>query len=273
MPELPEVETVCRGLREILPPGAQLSSLERSSYKLRFRFPARVEERLKGQQLQSIQRRAKYILFKFDREVLINHLGMTGSWRPKATGELTGHEHVALQFSQQLRLVYNDPRRFGYFDLVANKDLATCRWFKALGPEPLDATQFDPDYLKRRAKSSGGSIKTFLMNQKIVVGVGNIYASESLHRAGVRPTRSPRSLTLKECERLVVAIQDILQQAIQAGGTTIRDFVSAGGDLGAYSTSLTVYGRPGQPCLTCAKPIQSYRLGGRATFSCAFCQH
>lgn len=275
MPELPEVETVRRGLSRLISDDAELVGLKRSPQKLRFRFPARLVERLQGQRLRSLERRAKYLLFQFERHTLLQHLGMTGSWRvrPSVGQSLELHEHVALSLEGMPALVYHDPRRFGYFDLIEREQLAGCRWLHHLGPEPLVAADFNTQYLYDISRGrGGGSVKTFLMDQKTVVGVGNIYASEALFLAGISPERPPGRLSRRECEVLVESIRQVLTQAIEKGGTTIRDFVSTGGELGSYAGSLLVYGRNGLPCGRCGAKIETQRQAGRATYSCPKCQ-
>lgn len=272
MPELPEVETVRQGLSAQLAPRARFEGVVRSAHKLRFRFPSKLKQRLSGQQLLSIERRAKYLLFLFEQDVLINHLGMTGSWRKIDSLSLQNHDHVILQFENNQNLVYRDPRRFGYFDISTKEGLFSTRWFEHLGPEPLESEHFTARYLFEASRRRTGPIKTFIMNQEIVVGVGNIYASEALFMAKIHPLRPASSLSLQDCKSLVQAIRKILHRAIKEGGTTIRDFVALGGELGAYSQSLSVYGRAGAACPICYHPIQSLRLAGRSTFSCLKCQ-
>lgn len=272
MPELPEVETVKQGLSAQLSARARFKGVIRSEYKLRFKFPAKLEQRLRDQALLSIERRAKYLLFCFEQDVLINHLGMTGSWRKLDSLYLENHDHVILQFEHNQNLVYRDPRRFGYFDVSKKEKVFSTRWFVQLGPEPLDTERFTAKYLFDISRRRKGPIKTFIMNQKVVVGVGNIYASEALFLAKINPLRPAESLSLRECEGLVRAIQKILLHAIKEGGTTIRDFVALGGELGAYSQSLSVYGRAGKACTVCGRPIHILRLAGRSTFGCLKCQ-
>lgn len=272
MPELPEVETVRRGLSQQLSRQPRLLELKRSSKKLRFEFPASVFKQLKGRPLQSVERRAKYLLFDFGDKILINHLGMTGSWRPVKTPKLELHDHVILRFENGLNLVFRDPRRFGYFDLLDKDGWDQSGWFRHLGPEPLDSKAFSPEYLFAASRSKKAPIKNLIMDQKVVVGVGNIYASEALFLAGIQPLRPAGRLSLEDCRKLVAAIQKVLKASIKRGGTTIRDFVSSKGDLGYFVQSLKVYDRSGENCKRCRTPISVTRLAGRSTYWCPECQ-
>lgn len=278
MPELPEVESVRRALNKILSSEPKFVSLDRSTLKLRFRFPAKLAEKLRGQRLTTVERRAKYLLFRFGEFTLINHLGMTGSWRPEepVTRGLQLHEHVRLVFEstqgRSLSIVYHDPRRFGYFDLIETDRVQASRWFHHLGPEPLDLKTFTSEYFYELSRRSAAPLKTFLMNQAVVVGVGNIYASEALFIAGVDPRRKPKSLTNTESEKIVEAVREVLRAAIQGGGTTIRDFVGVDGKQGGYGQALRVYGRAGEKCPRCGSPLMQFKQAGRSTYICADCQ-
>jgi formamidopyrimidine-DNA glycosylase len=279
MPELPEVESVRRALNsKLIDAGqeAKFVSLDRSGLKLRFRFPPKFAERLRGRRLETIERRAKYLLFRFGSLTMINHLGMTGSWRPhESRDRLLLHEHVRISFEsdgQIISMVYRDPRRFGYFDLLETSAVNSSRWFKHLGPEPLESQAFSAEYLFGLSRRSSAPLKTFLMNQSVVVGVGNIYASEALFIAGIDPRRTPKSLTKKDSERIVEAIREVLSAAIVEGGTTIRDFVGVAGERGGYGQALLVYGRAGESCRRCGGVLVQFKQAGRSTYVCTNCQ-
>jgi formamidopyrimidine-DNA glycosylase len=278
MPELPEVETVRRALNERIGSGLFFAGVERSSFKLRFKFPNKLADKLKGLKLSGVERRAKYLLFQFGEITLLNHLGMTGSWRPVfgETSKLQLHEHVRLKFvgddRKPFSLTYHDPRRFGYFDLLATGALPQSRWLSHLGPEPLDERMFTESYLFEQSRRSSTTLKSFIMNQETVVGMGNIYASESLFISGLDPRRKPSSLTQKDCGKLVLAIREVLHQAINGGGTTIRDFVSLGGEPGGFGQALRVYGRNGEKCSRCGNDLKQIRQVGRSTYFCSRCQ-
>lgn len=274
MPELPEVETVRRGLNlHLHEKDYRLQGLRRSRKELRFAFPSRVLSQLKGQSLQTVERRAKYLLFDFGDKILLNHLGMTGSWRLSNQAKLELHDHVILSFEKDVHFIFKDPRRFGYFDLLKKSDWEHSRWFSHLGPEPLEKLVFSPEYLFQKTRKKTAPIKNFIMDQKVVVGVGNIYASEALFHSNIRPTRKAMSLTRKDCDLLVRSIQKILRKSIDSGGSTIRDFIGADGSAGYFAQTLKVYGRAGELCMTCKSPISQKRLGGRSTFWCPECQN
>lgn len=275
MPELPEVETVRRGLNLQLQHQPKLLDLKRSRKALRFSFPKNALSQLKEKKLLRIDRRAKYLLFDFGDKILLNHLGMTGSWRslkrlPLKPSEWALHDHVILRFEDNLNFIFKDPRRFGYFDLIDKKEWEKSKWFSHLGPEPFE--EFTGEYLFLKTRNKSAPIKNFIMDQKVVVGVGNIYASEALFHAGIQPTKKASRLTRKDCERLVQCIQKVLLKSIRAGGSTIRDFIGADGNSGYFAQTLKVYGRQGELCRTCKSPIQQVRLAGRSTFWCAECQ-
>ena len=272
MPELPEVETVCRGLKEVLfEKKAKSIEVERSqvlSPKLRSEIPKKLG-RLKGHQLLKLERRAKYLLFYFEKGLLLNHLGMTGSWRVDDDVDRDHHDHFSLRFTNGLQIVYRDPRRFGVLDwLPMNHN--DQRLFR-LGPEPLESS-FSAAYLYEKLRGKKLAVKAAIMDQAIVVGVGNIYASEALFRVGVRPGRSAGRVSLSECERLVEEIRIVLEEAIQAGGSTISDFRQAGGSEGYFQHRFKVYGRAGEECMVCGVPIKQKVIGQRSSFYCPVCQ-
>jgi formamidopyrimidine-DNA glycosylase len=275
MPELPEVETVRRGLEPAIT-GQRLSAVEFRRGDLRWPIPTAAIEALVGRRCLGVARRSKYLLLTFDstpRRVLLVHLGMSGRLfldpaRPMP--EWRKHEHWRMRFGSTL-LRYVDPRRFGALDLIAEADLARHPLLANLGPEPLSA-DFHGAYLFERTRARKAAIKVLLMDASVVVGVGNIYASESCFRARVRPSRAAGRLTRAQCDRLVDAIQTTLRAAIDAGGTTLRDYVGVDEGSGWFQLELFVYGRDGEPCRVCGTPIQRRVLGQRATYHCPKCQ-
>ena len=268
MPELPEVETARRGLAPHLL-GKRVTGVLVRQPKLRWPVPDCLGQRLTGSLVKSIERRGKYLLLGTARGRLMLHLGMSGSLRilPAAKAALP-HDHVILAFgSQSLR--FNDPRRFGSVHWLEGQ--ASHRLLDGLGPEPL-GEGFNGSYLHARSRGRAVAIKQFIMNARLVVGVGNIYASEALFLAGIRPTRPAGSLSKARCQKLAEAITQVLQQAIAAGGTTLRDFVREDGAPGYFAQSLAVYGRAGQPCLSCRRPLAEIRQSARSTVFCRHCQ-
>lgn len=275
MPELPEVETVCRGLSRALT-GATIIACEQRRADLRAPMPARLPQRLKGQKVAAIDRRAKYIQIHLEGGlVLLLHLGMSGRMvigtRDAAPQK---HDHLIFHFDNGVTVRFNDPRRFGLCDLVTEKDLATHTWFAHLGIEPLTPT-LTAAWLREAIKGRSTSIKTFLLDQRHIVGVGNIYASEALHHARIRPTRKAGSLKSEECARLMPAIRQVLRAAIAAGGSSLRDYRQADGELGYFQHQFAVYDREGQPCPGCTCDvkrtggIRRIVQGGRSSFYCA----
>lgn len=292
MPELPEVETVRRGLEPALL-GRRINRLEARRADLRFPLPDRFAERLKGQTVTALHRRAKYIIAGLSGgEELIMHLGMTGRFTIERNGiaDRPGdyvyetasdpkHDHVVLHLQGGARIVYNDPRRFGFMLLMAADERPNHPMFRALGAEPL-GNALTAAYLAARAQNKKVNLKAFLMDQRIVAGLGNIYVSEALHRAGLAPTRRAKTLCdskgrpTDRAERLVVAIKRVLEQAIDAGGSTLRDYRHADGSSGAFQDAFTVYDRAGLLCVTadCGGEIKRTVHSGRATFYCPRCQ-
>lgn len=273
MPELPEVEAVKRGLEKLIPIGAVVSAVDLRSRKIRFDVPKDFKKKLMNAVFRKITRRAKYLLFDFGDVTFISHLGMTGSWRSidrrdKGQDERQ-HDHLYLEFENGLRLAFNDPRRFGIIDL--EKDIANSRWLKHLGLEPFDAT-FAAELFKVKAKNKTSSIKAFLMNQKNVVGIGNIYASEALFLAGVKPQRKAGRVTFSEWQKLIVAIRGVLNRAIEAGGTTLQDYRLISGEAGTFQNRLSVYDRKDLPCIKCSAPIKQTVIARRSTYWCLKCQ-
>nr|BFD59796.1 bifunctional DNA-formamidopyrimidine glycosylase/DNA-(apurinic or apyrimidinic site) lyase [Bdellovibrio sp. CKG001]BFD63213.1 bifunctional DNA-formamidopyrimidine glycosylase/DNA-(apurinic or apyrimidinic site) lyase [Bdellovibrio sp. HM001] len=269
MPELPEVEVVRRGLESILKEQPILEKVELKRPDLREPIPAKKISTLVGEPLTSVERRAKYLLLWTPKGAMLSHLGMTGTWRVANPGDERLHDHIYLHFSGGLRLAYRDPRRFGCFDFVQNP-LEHPKLVN-LGPEPLDK-KFTGAVLWESLRGKDVALKVALMDQKVVVGVGNIYASEALFAAGIKPTLAAKKLSLEKASALVGEIKKILSQSIKAGGSSISDFAQATGESGYFQTTFRVYGRDGEPCVTCGQQVKSKILGGRNTFWCSRCQ-
>ena len=269
MPELPEVETARAGLEPLLR-GRTVVGVEVREARLRQPVSTRLAATLIGQRLQRVERRAKYLLFRFPAGTLVGHLGMSGSLRvvPRGTPPRK-HDHVDLDFGRTRVLRYHDPRRFGLLLWQAGR--APHPLLAGLGPEPLGA-DFDGAVLHERARGRRLAVKPFLMDARVVVGVGNIYASEALFRAAIRPGRAAGRLTRPDCDRLAAAIRTVLAHAVQRGGTTLRDFVGGDGEPGYFAQELAVYGRAGEPCRDCLAPIRMRVLGQRSTYWCPRCQ-
>ncbi len=268
MPELPEIETSRRGIEPHLVGYCIVKAVVRQP-KLRWPVSAQILS-LKDRQVLSVQRRAKYLLIELDGGWIIGHLGMSGSVRvlpePIAPGK---HDHVDFVLSNGKVLRYTDPRRFGAW-LWAD-DLSDCGVLKHLGPEPL-SDEFDGEYLFKKSRAKKTQVKPWLMDNKLVVGVGNIYASESLFESRILPTRPAGSLTEAECGILVAEIKRVLSRSIEQGGTTLKDFLQADGKPGYFAQELQVYGRVGEPCRVCGTAIESEKLGQRSSFFCRRCQ-
>jgi formamidopyrimidine-DNA glycosylase len=268
MPELPEVETTVRGLARVLD-GRRIARVEARRPDLRRALPQDLGQRLTGARVIGLRRRAKYGLIDTDRDdTLVFHLGMSGKWRIDPS-EQEKHDHFIIETEEGRRLVLNDARRFGSLDLVRTDELESWPPFKALGPEPLDLDAID---LKKRLAGRSSAIKLLLLDQRIVAGLGNIYVCEALYRAGISPKRAGGSVSLERLQRLIPAIHDVLDEAIAAGGSTLRDFASPGGELGYFSKSFAVYDREGLSC-ACGGTVKRIVQGGRSTFYCPKCQH
>ncbi|MBI1216115.1 MAG: bifunctional DNA-formamidopyrimidine glycosylase/DNA-(apurinic or apyrimidinic site) lyase [Alphaproteobacteria bacterium] len=275
MPELPEVETVCRGLEKALA-GQKIAEVRLNRKGLRIPFPAGLK-RLGGAKILSVGRRAKYILMPLDTgQTVILHLGMSGRMVITPEGAHYApekHDHMLLRMKNGTQVTFNDPRRFGLVDITPTNDVEKHRLFSHLGPEPLEKA-FDADFLAEKLKGRKTDIKIAIMDQKIVVGVGNIYASEALFRAGIDPRRKAGALKRPEVEKLVAAIRAVLKAAIKAGGSSLRDYVQTDGELGYFQHRWAVYGKEGKPCKGCtcdaAKTGGIHRIvqGARATFFC-----
>lgn len=274
MPELPEVEVTRRGLVPLL--NQTVKNVVIRNAGMRWPIPAHLPQTLHNQKLLGLRRRAKYILADFENGTLLLHLGMSGrlclldrNYPPEK------HDHFDIQFhgaegkaGQVLRL--RDPRRFGAV-LWAGVKPDEHPLLSVLGPEPLE-DGFNAKYLHAALRTRSAAIKVAIMDSHLVVGVGNIYASESLFRARIHPETPAKQLTLKQCEKLVAEIKATLNDALKAGGSSLRDFFGADGNPGYFQQEYFVYGRTGEPCKVCGKPIQCIRLGQRSTFFCSYCQ-
>ncbi len=271
MPELPEVETIRRGIAPHLI-GRRVESVVVRQPRLRRPVPAELAEHLDGQPLQAVGRRGKYLLLHFPNGTLLIHLGMSGSLRVLPGASPAGrHDHLDLCFEGERRLRLHDPRRFGLVDWQA---LGTTHpWLARLGPEPLDA-DFHAQWLTQQAAGRRRPIKSLVMDSAVVVGVGNIYANEALWQAGIHPRRPAGDLAPPELVRLVEAIRQVLQAAIAQGGTTLRDFTRADGRPGYFAQSLAVYGRAGEPCNRpgCGGRIEQTVIAQRSSYYCPQCQ-
>ena len=301
MPELPEVETVCRGLRAHII-GRRIVRAELRRPDLRFPFPHGLQEGLEGSTIKNITRRAKYILIELgnhqdgdkDDQFWLTHLGMTGRFTiyPTQSDKLvqgeTGetarfyhmtynqigvHDHLHLWFDDRTELVYTDPRRFGYMDLMASTDMDESKYLRALGPEPI-GNRFDANMLLEKLKNRRISIKSALLDQRVVAGLGNIYVCEALYRSGISPRRLACHVGPVRTARLISAIKNVLDEAITAGGSTLRDFAGAQGSAGYFQHNFDVYDREGEACLTsdCGGKVKRIVQSGRSSFYCSKCQ-
>ena len=288
MPELPEVETVRRGLAPAME-GARIRALRLRRADLRFPFPERFVKRLCGAQVVALDRRGKYLLAGLSTgETLIMHLGMTGRFTvtqanvaaaPGAfhheTASAEAHDHVVFEMDSSANraaiITYNDARRFGFMDLVATADLERCRHFDRMGPEPLSGA-FSAEAFDAALKPRSTPIKAALLDQRVVAGIGNIYACEALFRAGISPRRRASSVAGVRARRLRSAIIDVLEEAIAAGGSTLRDFAASDGSLGYFQHGFAVYDREGAACMRCGATVKRIEQSGRSTFFCSACQ-
>jgi formamidopyrimidine-DNA glycosylase len=269
MPELPEVETTRRGIAPYLV-GHRVESLKIRQPRLRWPIPMALRRSLPGQRIDAVDRRAKYLLVHTRAGSAVLHLGMSGSLRVLPPDTPFGaHDHVDWQLDSGRILRFTDPRRFGC--QLWQKPGAIHPLLAGLGLEPLDAT-FDGIYLWKKSRGRATAVKLFLMDQKVVVGVGNIYVAEALFAAGIRPGRAAGSISLARYERLAREIKRILAYAIMRGGTTLRDFLKPDGEPGYFEQELSVYGRGAEPCRVCGVPVRVQRLGQRSTFYCPRCQ-
>jgi len=270
MPELPEVETARRGITPHIQ-GENVTEVIIRHPTLRWPIPGELTHQLPGQPLQSIQRRAKYLLLNFPSGTLILHLGMSGSLRilPKESA-VEKHDHFDLVMANGLCLRLNDPRRFGAV-LWSDDAIHSHPLIKTLGPEPL-SDDFDGALLYQKSRKRNIAIKQFLMDNKVVVGVGNIYANESLFLCGIDPRRKAASINSVRYQRLATIVKQVLNEAIKQGGTTLKDFTQSDGKPGYFQQQLRVYGRAGEACPSCGKSIKQITQGQRSSFYCAHCQ-
>ena len=282
MPELPEVETVRRGLAPVME-GQRIARAEVNRPDLRWPFPDRMADRLTGALIERLRRRSKYILADLDTgETLLIHLGMSG--RMLISGAMLGafhhdhpapakHDHVVLHMGQGARITFNDARRFGAMDLMGTPDTDAHWLMRDLGPEPF-ANDFNEDYLVARLKGRNTPIKSALLDQRIVAGLGNIYVCEVLHRAGIHPARKAGRIAAARIAGLVPLIRQVLEEAIAAGGSSLRDYRQADGELGYFQHGFAVYGREGEPCVTpgCDGTVARIVQSGRSSFFCPRCQ-
>lgn len=266
MPELPEVETTKTSLQPLLE--QKVLNVEVRESRLRWPIPEDLAK-LKGQKLVGLTRRSKYILAQFERDQMLWHLGMSGSFRICETGsELRKHDHLILQF-EDVELRYHDPRRFGcilWLDADSQRKL-----LDPLGPEPL-SDAFDAEYLANKLKNKNTAIKVAIMDNHVVVGVGNIYATECLHLLGIHPAQAASSLKPAQISQLVKEIKRILTQAIELGGSTLKDYSNAMGENGYFQQTLLAYGRAGEMCVHCETLLENIKLGQRASVFCPQCQ-
>lgn len=270
MPELPEVETTKRGIIKHLKDRTLQKVIIRNN-RLRWPIPNKIKRVLPQQAIHRISRRSKYLLFETDIGHLLIHLGMSGRLHVlDNTVKAKKHDHVDFVFSNGQCLRYTDPRRFGCI-LWTEQDPRQHKLLQALGPEPLSKA-FHANYLFKKTRERNIPIKTLLMDSHIVVGIGNIYACESLFYANISPLRICKTLTEAECERLTKACKHILKKAIQAGGTSLKDFISADGKPGYFQRQLAVYGRNNLPCIKCKTAIEKVVIAGRSSFYCQHCQ-
>jgi formamidopyrimidine-DNA glycosylase len=286
MPELPEVETVRRGLAPVLE-GVRLSRVVARRPDLRFPLPDGFVQRLTGARIERLDRRAKYLLAALDRdETLVMHLGMTGRFeitgggRAQRPGDFAlaqppdpRHAHIVFETEAGVTVTFYDPRRFGYMDLIETAGLEQHPWFEGLGPEPLGCA-FDAAYLQRAFAGRRQSVKATLLDQRVVAGLGNIYVCEALFRSGIDPQKAAGAVSRRKLAVLVKTVKTVLLEAIEAGGSTLRDYASADGALGYFQHRFQVYGREGESCVSpgCRAVIERIVQGGRSTFFCKRCQ-
>ena len=270
MPELPEVETTVRGLSRVLK-GRQIRRVEARRADLRRAFPPDLGQRLTGATVTELGRRAKYGLVHTNRgDTMIFHLGMSGAWRVDPA-DIGKHDHLLLETDEGRKLHLRDPRRFGSVDLVPTNELEEWSAFKALGPEPLGGA-IDGKWLKRKFEGRTAAVKLLLLDQRVVAGLGNIYACEALYRAKIDPRKPAGKVSRAKLDALAEAIPDVLEEAIEAGGSSLKDFAAPDGELGYFSKRFDVYDREGEPCRSCKGKVRRIIQGGRSTFFCGACQ-
>jgi len=280
MPELPEVETVRRGLEPVIV-GRYFSKVELRRKDLRFPFPERFAERLMGSKIERLERRAKFLVATLSTsEILTMHLGMTGRFSIEnaqigdfehASGGNPKHDHVVFHFDDATKVTFNDPRRFGFMELLTASEAEEHPRFVALGPEPL-SNAFSEDYFYKKIKVKKSPIKSVLLDQRVVAGLGNIYVCEALFRAGIHPRRTGEKVKRKEAGLLAAHIRDVLKEAIEAGGSSISDFANTDGKLGYFQHNFAVYGKENSACSKCDSLIEKIAQSGRSSFFCSACQ-
>ncbi|QNL19814.1 bifunctional DNA-formamidopyrimidine glycosylase/DNA-(apurinic or apyrimidinic site) lyase [Hyphobacterium sp. CCMP332] len=286
MPELPEVETVRKGLAPVME-GRLIERAENRRPDLRFPFPDGFAERLTGIRVERLDRRAKYLLFRLESgETLLAHLGMSGRFTIQletqtekpgsfahAPGTSEKHDHVVFGMEGGASIVFNDPRRFGFMTLFPTDHEAAVPFLAGLGPEP-NSNEFSGPFLQARVKGKKAPLKAALLDQRVVAGLGNIYVCEALHRAGLSPRRMAGTLGPQRAERLALAVRQVIDEAIAAGGSSLKDFASADGELGYFQHTFRAYGQEGQVCVTagCGGVIERIVQSGRSTFFCPTCQ-
>lgn len=271
MPELPEVETTKQGIKPHLE-GQTIRAISVRNFRFRVPVPDDINELCAGKKIIAVTRRAKYILIQLSRGYLLIHLGMSGHLRIIPSGTLPEkHDHITLELANKQALRFSDPRRFGLF-IYVDENPHQHQLLAHLGPEPL-AAGFTGNYLYQRARNKNKPIKSFIMDNEIVVGVGNIYATESLFLAQLHPNKPAKEVSEEQCHRLVKHIKEVLEQAIESGGTTLRDFYAFDGKPGYFSILLQVYGRKNQPCLHCQQLIETLVIAGRSSAFCPACQN
>jgi formamidopyrimidine-DNA glycosylase len=269
MPELPEVETTRRGVAPHVV-GRTITRLVIYDGRLRWPVPATLQKQVRNHRIDAVDRRSKYLLFRLGGGSLLIHLGMTGSLRLFTQAPpRRPHDHIDIELDDGAILRYHDPRRFGAMLWVP--DEAKHPLLSRLGPEPFDEA-FTPAYLYAKTRGRRASMKVTLMDNHVVVGVGNIYANEALFRAGIRPSAAAGSVSRPRLARLVAAVREVLTEAIAKGGSTLRDFVNSSGEPGSFQLDYFVYQREGLPCRVCGTPIRASRLGQRSSFHCRRCQ-
>ncbi|MEL3889577.1 bifunctional DNA-formamidopyrimidine glycosylase/DNA-(apurinic or apyrimidinic site) lyase [Ferrovibrio sp. MS7] len=273
MPELPEVETTRRGLAMKLA-GHRIERIEARRPDLRFPLPKDFARRIQGRAVLALERRAKYILVQLEGGLTwLIHLGMSGRMvmRQGWPNDIGPHDHVIFATETGWAVTFNDARRFGMMDLIEARDLPSHKLLSNIGPEPLDDA-FTPAVLAAALKGKRTPMKAALLDQRVVAGLGNIYVSEALYRAGIHPERLAGSVAPKRLDRLVPAIKAVLLEAVEAGGSSLRDYVQTDGELGYFQTRFRVYDREDQPCQTCKRPVRRIVQSGRSTFFCGNCQ-
>jgi formamidopyrimidine-DNA glycosylase len=273
MPELPEVETIVRGLAKAIIP-CHIINIIKSNNKLRIQYPDDFTKNLLGAKIINARRIAKYIVLDTDRKnSIVIHLGMSGRLLivDSVNIQRGKHDHCVFELSNEKGLIYNDPRRFGLITLIRTQDINKHPLFKDMGIDPF-AKEFDQNYLSSKVRDKKSAIKTVLMNSKFVTGIGNIYANEALFLAKISPFREAGSLNIDEVKKLVQSIRTVLNKGIEMGGSSLKDYVAPNGMLGNFQNHFQVYGRANQQCLSCGGIIVRKLFGQRATFYCSNCQ-